>query len=141
MIYAVYCELEGIMSPGGVVKLDREEVTIYAKSMASIGLDLLDDTVNLVEWYDLNGEETDPYKMLQSDNLDEVENIIVQISDEMKTGNVGCIDLRKYEDIFEFIEDQNVNSWCSKSIKDRIYDLKKEYFSIINDISDEWIND
>lgn len=138
MIYAVYCELEGIISPGGVVNSKREEVINHAKSMAVIGLDLLDDAVNLVEWYDLNGEETDPYKMLQSDNLDEVENIIVQISDEMKTGNVGCIDLGKYEDLFEFIDSQDVNSWCSGSLKAGITTLKKEYFGMINKISDEW---
>ena len=103
MLYAVTYHIEGICGPGGSVDTSRDEILWFAKSMAEITLDQMDDAVSVVEWFDLDGNETDPRKLLQSNDLDEVANIISQISDAMMSQRAGYLDLWKYSDIFQLI--------------------------------------
>lgn len=140
MLYAITFEINSIFSPGGSVKTTRAEIIGFAKSMAKLALDQLGDAVSFVEWFDLNGEETSPHKSLQSGDIDEIENIIGQISDTMQVHNLGYIGLWEYEDIFHLIEDQDVISWCSTSLKDRIATARKAYFGLVHELANEWVD-
>jgi hypothetical protein len=139
MIYAISCELSGILRPGGIVDISKDEVVTFAKSTAEIALDQLGEWVPASEWFNLDGEETDPRTVLESGNQEEILYIIVQISDEMKHKNVGYIDYWEYQDIFELIKEHGVMSWCSEPLKNKIIKAKKEYHSVIQSISEEWV--
>ncbi len=141
MLYAITYEIEGISGPGGAIKTSQKDIVDLAKPMAETALYQLDDAVSLGEWYNLEGEDTDPRKILYLDDIDEVINIIGQISDAMKADKVGYIDLHEYEDIFQLIEDQDVTSWCSSSLKDSIAKVRKDYFGLVHELSDEWLDD
>jgi hypothetical protein len=112
----------------------------FAKSMAETALDQMDDAVSVVEWYDLDGNETDPRKLLQSNDLDEVANIISQISDAMKSQRAGYLDLWEYGDVFRLIEEHEVTTWCSEALKDQIAQVQKVYFALVRNLSDEWLD-
>ena len=139
MLHAVTFKIEGICGPAGYVDTSRDKVIRHAKSIAEVALDQMGDGVSFHEWFDLEGNEAEPFNLLQSADLIEVENIVVQISDAMKGEGSGCIDVHEYSDLFQLIEDQNFDSWCSASLKDRITEVKRAYFSLIQAISDEWI--
>jgi hypothetical protein len=140
MLYAVTYQIEGICGPGGSVDTSRDEIMRFAKSMAEIALHQMDDAVSVVEWYDLDGNETDPRKLLQSNDLDEVANIISQISDAMKSQRAGYLDLWEYGDIFRLIEEHEVTTWCSEALKDQIAQVQKVYFALVRNLSDEWLD-
>ena len=139
MIYAISYELSGISGPGGIVDISKDDVVTFAKSMAKTALDQLGDRVFASEWFSLDGEGTDPITVLESGNQEEILNIIVQISDEMKINNEGYIDYWEYQDIFELIKEHGVMSWCSETLKNKIIKAKKEYHSVIQSISEEWV--
>ncbi len=138
MLYAVTYKLEGIFGPGGYADTTLDGVIKVAKSMAEIVLDQMDDGVYLHEWFGLDGNENEPRNLLQSDSLEELKNIIQQIGNAMNEGKDGYIDFWEYSDIFELIKEQEVTSWCSESLKDRIARVKKAYFALVNHLSDEW---
>lgn len=139
MLYAVTYEISGIVGPAGFIDTDRDEVVRFAKSIAEVSLDCLGDRVTVHEWYDLEGEEVrDLRSLLKSGDEKEVLDIIGQISDHMKGQKEGNIDIWEYKDIFELVDEHNVMSWCSKSLNKEIARIRKEYFSLIREISDEW---
>lgn len=140
MLYVVTYEIEGICGPGGSVNTSRDEIIRFAKSMAEIALDQMGDDVSFGEWFDLDGNETDPQKLLQSNDLDEVTNIISQISDAMKSQRAGYLDLWEYSDVFQLIEEHEVIAWCSAALKDQITQVRKAYFALVRDLSDEWLD-
>lgn len=138
MLYAVIYEIEGITLPSGYVNTSRDEVIRVAKSIAEMALDQMGDAISLYDWYDSDGNEAEPFKLLQSANLEEVKNIVIQISDDMKGERSGYIDFLEYSDIFELIKEQEVTSWCSASLKEEITQVKKAYFALVHHLSDDW---
>ena len=140
MLYAVTYELVGISGPGGSVARSEEEVVRFAQSLAEVALDQLGDAVPFADWYDLEGNDAKPRALLLSSDMEEVRNVITQISDQMKAQGQGYIDFWEYSDIFELVCDQQVELWCTSSLKKRIAEIRKEYYSIVHEISDEWAN-
>ncbi len=138
MLYVVTYNIEGIYGPGGYVDTSRDEVIRFAKSLAELALDQMDDAVSIHEWFDVNGNEEQPRHLLRSNKVEEVKHIIEQISDTMKSEDLGYVDFWEYGDIFKLIEDQQFTSWCSESLKDQITQVKKAYFALVNHLADEW---
>ena len=139
MIYAISYELSGISGPSGIVDISKDEVITFAKSTAESALDQLGEWVLVSEWFNLDGEKANPRTVLESGNQEEILNIIVQISYEMKQKKKGYIDYWEYQDIFELIKEHDVMSWCSKPLNNKIIKAKKEYHSVIQSISEEWV--
>ncbi|PKL41996.1 MAG: hypothetical protein CVV41_16225 [Candidatus Riflebacteria bacterium HGW-Riflebacteria-1] len=140
MIYAMTYEINGICGPAGLLDQAREKVIQFAASMARIALDQLGDAVGLIEWQNLSGEEVDPRKQLESQDIEEVVNILEQRSDCLKEQSAGYIDLWEYSNVFDLIAEQGVESWCSSELKDQIAVARKAYFAVVNDIANEWPN-
>lgn len=138
MIYAMTYEIEGIC--GGSVNTSQMEIINFAKSMAETALDQLDDAISLGEWFDLSGNETEPMKSLLSGDIDEIQDMIGQISDRLKAKKMGFIDLWEYQDIFQLIEYHDVTSWCSKSLKDHIATARKANCGLVQEFANEWSN-
>lgn len=109
MIFAVTYNIESSTGPGGYIDTSRDEVIKFAKSMAEVALDDMDDLVSSSEWFDLDENEREPRNLLQSNNLEEVKNIIEQIGDVMKVKGFGYIDFWEYGDIFELIKEKCAN--------------------------------
>jgi len=139
MLYAITYEIEGICGPGGYVSATRNEALTFAREMAEVALGQLGDGVSCVDWFDFNGEADDPRGILSSNDLDEVAYAVEQINDAMQSQNIGYIGLLEYQDLFHFIEDQNVVSWCSKKLKDRIVSMRNYYSCLTRDIASEWL--
>ena len=138
MLHVVTCEIDGIYGPCGHVFNSRQEALAFAKAIAETALDQLCDAVPLGEWYDLAGEEVDPYQALKSDDPDLVGDMIGQISDAMKADRSGYVDLADFDDIFELLVGHDVASWCSNSLKVRIAELHRAYSSLLDDLEKEW---
>jgi len=138
MLYAVTYEIEAVWGPGGFVATTREDVVGVAKSIAEIALDQLDDAVNAIDWFDLEGNDADARVLLQSEHIEELVNVISQISEEIMIDESGYICLWEYSDLFELVDGHNVKSWCTESLKMEITRVRKEYFSLVDKISDEW---
>jgi hypothetical protein len=141
MLYAVTYELEGIQGPGGYVSRSRSEVLGFAKGIAEVVLDQLGDAVSIEEWYDLNGEEANPRILLQSDDPDQVTDVISQISDAMKAERSGYLDLKEYTNLFELADAEGVESWCSSTLRARLHELRKGYWAVVDELSAEWGSD
>jgi hypothetical protein len=99
-------------------------VLALAADIAALALDQMGDAVGLSDWYDLDGNEADPRKLLLTPNADELVNAIEQISDHMKGDKSGYIDLWKYSDVFALIEEQSVEDWSSKRLKNTILECR-----------------
>src|SRR5664279_3609538 len=120
MLYTVFYQLDGIVGPSGYVAKSQEEIVELARPMAQLALDQMDDYATSCEWYDTNGVDADPRELLESDDIDEVIEIIAQISDTMKPRKGGFIDIAEFNDIIELIEKHNVVSWCSPKLRDQV---------------------
>ena len=138
MIYAVTYEIVGITGQEGAVDVSRERILEFAKNMAQVALDHLGDSVNFVDWYDLNGDEIETNALLTSADADELTDSISQISDELKCQREGWIDLWEYSDLFELVKEHYVEEWCSQQMKQRIADVRREYYGLVYDLSEEW---
>jgi hypothetical protein len=138
MLYAVTYEIKGISGPAGSLDTNRGEIIEFAKSMAEVALDQMGDDIFSYDWYDLEENEADPRKLLRSSDINQVANAISQVSEFMKTEQLGYIDFWEYGDIFQLIEEQEVRSWCSISLQNQIELVKKAYFALVRGISDEW---
>jgi hypothetical protein len=138
MIYALTFEFKGFVDPGGSASSSQDEIIKYARSMAEIALDHFEDALSFDEWCDLNQDPVDPRELLKSDDPDELKNIISQISDALKADRHGYIDLWEYNDLFELIKDHEVPSWCDEPLKSEIATVRKDYFTLMHHISDEW---
>ncbi len=137
MLYVLTYEFVGILSQSGFVNESYEDAIKFAKSMAKIGLDQIDDH-NSYDWFNLSGDEIESEELLLSDDFEEIKNHISQINDSLISNKLGYIDFLEYQDIFEVIKDQNVESWCSPTIKKEISILRKKYNDLIYNLSKEW---
>jgi len=75
---------------------------------------------------------------LNSERTDEVIYYIKDMGERMLLNGLGYIQLFEYNDIFSFIEAQDVESWCSESLKKKIKSFNNIHSSLISDISQEW---
>jgi uncharacterized protein YfkK (UPF0435 family) len=137
MIYAVSYEIDGLLNPGGLISTSQADVIDRCKSLVENSLSIFGDVLD-GEWLDLDEQPANPTVIFQIGSIEEKLNILSQVSDEMKSQKYGYIDYWEYSDIFDLIKDQNTLAWCSDSMKDRIKLLRKEYFDLLVDLSDEW---
>ncbi len=138
MLYTCYFEIDGIVGPSGYVSDSRDEIVEAAKGMGEIALDQMDDATSTYEWYDLSGNAADPRTLLDSDDSDEVLNVVAQISDTLKPRGDGFIDVAEFNDIFELLEWHRVSSWCSAELRDQIKALGTARAEVLHRLSDEW---
>lgn len=141
MIYSLYFYIDGITGPGGYANESLAEVISFARGMAEVALDHLDDHVNWCEWFDLAGDEANPYDLLHSDDADQLQDILSQISDLMKAKGYGWIDIQTHDDLFCLANHHDVGSWASEKFNHRLKELRKAYSSLIDDLSSEWFKD
>ena len=137
MLYVVVYHLDGVVGPGGHIASSRAESVEFAAGLAVVALDLLGDYVSEVEWFDLNGELSDPFSLLKSNSVDQVADVISQVSDYLKGRKSGHLDVVEYDDLFELAKNQDVGSWAP-GLGARILELRSTYHALVEDLSQEW---
>lgn len=140
MLYVITYEIGDVTGPGGCVSTSRQEVLELAVAMAELGLNELDDLVNVTEWLNLSGDEDEPRKLLKATDPDEVANAVQQIGDKLQLEKMGHINLFEHHHLFEVVQVHDVESWCSAELKAKIQAARGSYSSAIRALADEWVN-
>lgn len=138
MMISLHFNIEGISGPGGYVADSLGEILPLAASLSETALDQMDDLVNVLEWFDLSGAEANPRQLLHSEDQGQVEDVISQISDTMKSHGFGWIDLQSHSDFFSLIAYHNALDWVTDDFKERYLTLQSEYLALVKDFSDQW---
>jgi hypothetical protein len=141
MIYSLYFCINGVTGPGGYANESLSEVISFARPIVETALDQLDDLVNEWEWFDPSGEEANPYELLHSDDTDQFQDILSQISDLMKAKGYGWIDIQTHDDLFYLANHHDVVTWAPEPFKHRLKELRKAYLSLVEDLSNEWFKE
>jgi hypothetical protein len=137
MIYAVGYEIEGLTGPGGYVSASQADVIDQCKVLVQNSLLIFGDSLD-AEWLDIDEKAVNPIDIFQTGSIDQKLHILSQVSDELKGQKKGYIDYQEYDDVFGFVSDQNALSWCANSTKEKIVQLRNNYMTLIQDLSEEW---
>lgn len=138
MLHSVTYRLDGIYGPGGYVSADRADAIEYAVSLANVALDQLGDYVSVTEWFDCSGNEVNPRDLLGTTDLDEVANMVGQISDTLKGQDMGHLDLLTYDDLFELLAAHHVTEWCSPGLREKISAARTACHDVVVALAEEW---
>ena len=138
MIYSLSFDIEGVYGPGGYAGESLPEVIGFATPLAVVALDHLGDGVSEMGWFNVAGEEANPRELLEQDEPRQVAHVVSQISDALKCRDMGHIDISTHETLLDLVEDQDVLSWCSGTLRNRIELLKIEQASLLTALVSEW---
>lgn len=138
MLYVFVYKIDGIIGPGGTVDTTRGPVVRDAITRSIVALDQLDDAVGVHEWFNLAGEEVDPYSVLRSDDEEEILEVVSQINDLLQAQGLGYLGFDEFDTLSDLIEHHCVLEWCSESLKVELVDLRRRYAALVSALSEEW---
>ena len=138
MLYSLHYYLDGISGEGGAIDTNRAAIVDHAASLAKVAVDMLGDWVTVLEWYDAKGEPTDVESLFKTNDEDELEHAVSEVSEAMKGQRLGYIDIHEHDDLFALIKHHRVAEWVQEPLRERIAATKRAYFHLMTDISDEW---
>lgn len=138
MIYSLHFLLDGICNPSGMISEDRSEVVAFARELARLGVDLLDDWVSDADWFDSAGNPSDVLSILEADDEDDLMNAVSQVSDAMQSRRVGFIQFNEHDDLFALLDHHHAGDWLPQHLRDRVDGLRRAYRALTQDLSDEW---
>jgi hypothetical protein len=98
MLHSLYFSIDGVLGPGGSIDARRSEILKQAVSLAKTGLELLGDWANDADWFDGAGLPVDAWSLFETEDEDELQDAVSQVSDAMKTQGTGFIDVKQHGD-------------------------------------------
>lgn len=113
---------------------EEAESQAFAKVRAQEAVNLLGDRVNWEEWYDLDENRINPDELLRCDDPKELNNHISQVAKIVHSEGLGYIQQHQYSDIFELIEDLELNKLFDEEIEDQVKRCHSDYSAIVEDI-------
>ena len=147
MLHSLVYLLDGVYGPAGSVSESRSAIVAQAADIAKVAAGVLGDYLSILDDQYGPSEEDDDELELESerlvDQLDsnddgEREEAISEISELLKSKQLGYIDIHTHEDLFSLVDYHGALEWLSLELKARLQAARTEYQRLVVDIDDEW---
>lgn len=147
MLHSLVYSLDGVYGPAGSVSKSRSAIVAQAADIAKTAADFLGDYLSILDDQCApSGEEDDEVeleserivKQLDSNDDGEREEAILEISELLKSKQLGYIDIHTHGDLFSLVDYHGALEWVSPGLKARLQAARTEYQRLVIDMDDEW---
>ena len=149
MLHSLVYSIDGVYGPAGSLSKSRSEIVALAADIAKIAADCLGDYLSILDDQYLPSEDEDEdeeveleseriVEQLGSSDDAEREEAILEISELLKSKQLGYIDIRTHDDLFSLVDYHYALEWVSPALKARIQAARTEYQKLVDDLGDEW---